>query len=637
MTTFQDKQPQSRRALRQEERAERPLTEDVDAPGDSETPRVSGRPTGRRARSNFADGLIEVSGSSTDDRLAFESSISLPVPAEAEVGTVDSAPETPAETTGDVPVESPSDDAPVWAGPSFGFRAPDFDASVRPPLTDDDSADSAAADAPAAAEADDAPIDEILASTPAADDSSVARAFPFASQVEATSDDAGHQTFELSEFAPELAHTDEPDASADVAPADEAPADETPADETPADETPASVAQVDEATPVGEPIVVDEPVAPVDPVVVAPEERTMTRREWRAWRAQQEAAGAAAPIADAPAAQESVSQPAAIPPLVEPEETPAPKLSDAMAEFEALTRAPHTAPVQKLEPATFPVSPDADEPAEASASTTGDVPAPEASAIPSIFSVPQFSAPVPPMNTARSEPAAPPEAPSFVAADVPAPAPEASPVDEHAVAPAAEAPVAEPASVEKTAEKPVEKTAETPAEAEVAESAAESAYVPPVGHWSRQAALDDESQPFENTLSRDVGGGNVATTTNALVLPMIPQRDDFSSMINSTGEIMVTGTIDLPMSVGATGRDSRHYDDPEVDHLFDEFDNEIASTDSAPVRAITAVSSHTATRGGIESSRKQSNRMLTVLLVTACVMAVGVVGLLVAGFVFRIF
>ena len=29
MTTFQDKQPQSRRALRQEERAERPLTEDL--------------------------------------------------------------------------------------------------------------------------------------------------------------------------------------------------------------------------------------------------------------------------------------------------------------------------------------------------------------------------------------------------------------------------------------------------------------------------------------------------------------------------------------------------------------------------------------------------------------------------------
>jgi len=55
------------------------------------------------------------------------------------------------------------------------------------------------------------------------------------------------------------------------------------------------------------------------------------------------------------------------------------------------------------------------------------------------------------------------------------------------------------------------------------------------------------------------------------------------------------------------------------------------------VRAITAVSSHTATRGGIESGRKQSNRMLNVLLVTASVMAVAVAGLLIAGFVFNIF
>jgi hypothetical protein len=108
-------------------------------------------------------------------------------------------------------------------------------------------------------------------------------------------------------------------------------------------------------------------------------------------------------------------------------------------------------------------------------------------------------------------------------------------------------------------------------------------------------------------------------------------------VLNATGEIMVTGTINLPGSVGTTGRDSRHYDDPEVDHLFDAFDNEVANTDSAPVRAITAVSSHTATRGGIELGRKQSNRMLNVLLVTASVMAVAVVGLLIAGFVFRIF
>jgi hypothetical protein len=100
---------------------------------------------------------------------------------------------------------------------------------------------------------------------------------------------------------------------------------------------------------------------------------------------------------------------------------------------------------------------------------------------------------------------------------------------------------------------------------------------------------------------------------------------------------MVTGTINLPGSVGSTGRDSRHYDDPDVDHLFDEYDKEITNTGSQPVRAISAVSSHTASRGGIETGRKQSNRMLNVLLVTACVLAVGTAALLVAGFAFNFF
>ena len=612
MTTFQDKQPQSRRALRQEERAERPLADDIDTPTDAETPRVSGRPTGRRARSNFADGLIEVSGAdsqeSTPLNLPGASGATEPISHPAET-TASTAETTSSETTGSETTGSEA--APAWAGPSFGFRSAGFDGSSIPPLAEpDEPSDRADSEQPHAAESDASPLEDIMAATPA-DDSSVARAFPFAAQVEATSDDDGNQTFLISDFAPDAAHDES--AGDDAAPADAEPTD--------ADvQSAGSDTAADSTIPVGEPIPVAEPVAPVDPVVVEPEERTMTRREWRAWRAQQEAAGnpdgetpaaeqPSAPVEQAidptpvfiapvpatePAAEQSRAQ-ADIPQLVEPQAEPAAALSDAMAEFEALTRGSKTAsgPVEiQKAPATAPANdePDPIVPAFPLPASAASTPAP-ATSVASVFSVPAFTAPVPP---------------------------EVAP-------PAAEEPVAPAATNEPAATKPAAADAE------------ESAYVPPVGHWSRQAALDDESQPLENTLSRDVGGGNVATTTNALVLPMIPQRDDFSSMINSTGEIMVTGTIDLPMSVGATGRDSRHYDDPEVDHLFDAFDNEVATTDSAPVRAITAVSSHTATRSGIESTRKQGNRMLTVLIVTACVMAVGVVGLLVAGFVFDIF
>jgi preprotein translocase subunit Sss1 len=154
-------------------------------------------------------------------------------------------------------------------------------------------------------------------------------------------------------------------------------------------------------------------------------------------------------------------------------------------------------------------------------------------------------------------------------------------------------------------------------------------YTPPAGHWSRQADLDDENDVFENTLSREVGGSNVSTTTSALILPNIPQANDFGSLINGTGEILITGTIDLPQSLGTMGGDSRRYDDSSVDHMFDAFDGEVVSNDSAPVRAIRAVSTHTSSRGVIQTVKPQSNRVLmTAGIIAVGLLAVGVVGLL---------
>jgi hypothetical protein len=169
------------------------------------------------------------------------------------------------------------------------------------------------------------------------------------------------------------------------------------------------------------------------------------------------------------------------------------------------------------------------------------------------------------------------------------------------------------------------------------EPVAEASYASTAGHWSRQAALDDETQPFENTLSRDVGGGNVSTATNALVLPTTSQLNDIASAINSTGEILVTGSITLPSALGSTGGDSRRYDDPDVDALFDAYDNELVATDSAPVSAIRAVSTHTSTHGVITANKPTGNRLLTVMMISAGVMGVAVFGLLIAGFVLNIF
>ena len=63
----------------------------------------------------------------------------------------------------------------------------------------------------------------------------------------------------------------------------------------------------------------------------------------------------------------------------------------------------------------------------------------------------------------------------------------------------------------------------------------------------------------------------------------------------------------------------------------------MVSTDSAPVRAIRAISTHTSTRGVIENKRHQSSRMPAIMIVIASVLALAVVGLLVVAAVTHLF
>lgn len=162
-------------------------------------------------------------------------------------------------------------------------------------------------------------------------------------------------------------------------------------------------------------------------------------------------------------------------------------------------------------------------------------------------------------------------------------------------------------------------------------------WVAPAGHWSRQADLDDETQPWESTITREVGGGNVATTTSALVLPEIPRANPYPTALDSTGEVLLTGSIDLPRSLGSSGGDSRQYDDSRVDLMFDSQDGEFTGTDSSPVRAIRAVSTHTSGRGVIHANKPKGNRLVMVVFIATAVLAVGVVGMLAVGLALHLF
>lgn len=252
-------------------------------------------------------------------------------------------------------------------------------------------------------------------------------------------------------------------------------------------------------------------------------------------------------------------------------------------------------------------------------------------------------------------PAAPVAAPAPITAEPAAPAepaatdePAAWPFGNLVPAPADEAVVAEPIapvaaalapSLPTVAPEPTTNTALTNAIAEfdaltVADETPTSVWTAPVGHWSTQTGLDDETQPYESTINRTVGSGTV--TTSALVLPEIPVGSDIRGPLTGTGEIMLTGSIDLPhtfTSTGATARVEHH----GIDALFDLHDAEVVTTDSQPVRAISAVSTHNSGQGVTHTQKPKGTRALTALVISAASMAVVVVGLLVAVFALRLF
>ncbi len=157
-------------------------------------------------------------------------------------------------------------------------------------------------------------------------------------------------------------------------------------------------------------------------------------------------------------------------------------------------------------------------------------------------------------------------------------------------------------------------------------------FTPPTGHWSTAAELEDGAEPIT---SRNVGHSTAATTTNALILPALPQADA-TGPLTSTGEILVTGSIDLPRTLGATGAHDR-IDSSDIDRLLDGEENEFNTSEAAPVRASRAVSTHTSTRGVIAPPKKRGNTLPVVLMVTAGVLAVGVIGLLIAAYVLNVF
>jgi hypothetical protein len=166
--------------------------------------------------------------------------------------------------------------------------------------------------------------------------------------------------------------------------------------------------------------------------------------------------------------------------------------------------------------------------------------------------------------------------------------------------------------------------------------AAEQTYTPPFGHWSMQAKIDDENQTLDHSVRRDLSSGG-AITTSALVLPSIPQAGDITRPISNTGEILITGSVELPSSLGSTGSYPTHFDRSDVDAIIAADDREDSTAGSAPVRAIRAVSTNNDSPALLAETRATESRTPFVLAIIAGATLIIAVGLVIAGFIFNVF
>lgn len=135
------------------------------------------------------------------------------------------------------------------------------------------------------------------------------------------------------------------------------------------------------------------------------------------------------------------------------------------------------------------------------------------------------------------------------------------------------------------------------------------AFTPPVAHWSDQGVIDDG--PEGDTAPGRTVGTNTGQT-NALILTD-QQVADVTGALNATGEIIITGSIDLPRSLAATGSQAK-IDTSDIDRLMEQGDAEQAETDAQPVRASRAISTHTSTRSVVLSAAQQPSSRLPLIL-----------------------
>jgi hypothetical protein len=153
-----------------------------------------------------------------------------------------------------------------------------------------------------------------------------------------------------------------------------------------------------------------------------------------------------------------------------------------------------------------------------------------------------------------------------------------------------------------------------------------------------RSTTDTAPSSFDDLLSlRNTAAANSISTTSALVLPTVPGSNDVGTALDETGEVIITGSIDLPSSFGSQGAPATGLESNDLDAILERSETESPASDVAPVSAARAISTNTSSTSIMAPPKRARANAPLVLAITAGVLAVGVVSLLLAVFVFRVF
>lgn len=328
-------------------------------------------------------------------------------------------------------------------------------------------------------------------------------------------------------------------------------------------------------------------------------EQKLTRKQLRELRLT-----GSTPVITEEEAAANAAPPSPLPRAAEPARVaPAPRAGDDVdPEHEPLTRRGARAQ-ERVRTAAVPVF----EPQAASTTQSEPEAEPEAAAqSPIVSTIPSFA-------PAAAQPAK--SAESVESVDEPEPEPtEAVEVE------------VESQEAQTEAEAEAEPESETAAEAD-GRATVNSAFGRGVGQSAPGASIP---QLFDDIIEGD-GGGSQHTAPNAIIFNPAPGSASLSGPVASTGELLITGSYDLPQGLGSQGHAHGTTDGKDVDAVL--IDGELPPASSpTPIAASSAVSTSKPAGEVIRPpAPEKGNRLMLTLAIVAGGLAIALAAVIVVA------